>query len=429
MHSDSASAFGLLAGTLLIAAAGPAAARPDIYARSQHIRRQNAQDCLEDLEDILDNAPTTSMSWAATACDYTSTLSGAELTATYASFRNRMSSWYTDDLDDITKLEASCTQYAPLFSQIRYCYVTGPVPTVATSTTAAAASSSASSSLSSSSTPTAVLSTMTSTSTGGGVSTATVTTTATPDRGSGLGDGAKAGLAIGIVIAALLFMFLGYKVFMKHREKRLDAAAAAAAAATTTNGNGGPEMGGAAAAGTMGAASGAGAAAAAAKSRDEGDSVHAYKSELGGQSRPMYELDPSSISELDPGAAVAVPRTTGVHRHFAELGPTHISELPADNYDPTLHANNPPSTSSPPPPAYVSPVTETGGTHSTLYSGVSPVSPESEAARSRHGLGISESGGGGSPAADGHAEATPAGWTGRNTVQLGFGRGWMPKTG
>ncbi|TIC99347.1 hypothetical protein CH35J_006193 [Colletotrichum higginsianum] len=413
MRSHSASAFGLLAG-MLLAAAGPAAARPDIYARSQQIRRQNAQDCLEDLEDILDNAPTTSMSWGATACDYTSTLSGAELTATYASFRNRMSSWYTDDLDDITKLEASCTQYASLFSQIRYCYVTGPVPTVATSTTASS---------------TAVTRTTTSTGTGGGVSTATVTTTATPDGGSGLDDGAKAGLAIGIIIAVLLLMFLGYKVFMKYREKRLDAAAAAAAAATT-NGNVGPEMGGAAAAGAMGAASGGAAAAAAlaaAKSRDEGNSVHAYKSELGGQSRPMYELDPSSISELDPGAAVAVPRTTGVHRHFAELDPTQISELPADNYDPTLNANS--SSTSSPPPAYVSPVTDTG-TNGTLYSVVSPVSPDSEAARSRQGLGISTiSEAEGSPGADGHAEATPAGWTSQNTVQQGFGRGWMPKTG
>ncbi|KAJ0373172.1 hypothetical protein COL26b_008654 [Colletotrichum chrysophilum] len=79
MRSDTASALGLLAGLITTTAA-----RPDL--RYQQIRRQNAQDCLEDLEDILDDAPTTSL-WPATACDFTSTLSGAELTTSYASFR------------------------------------------------------------------------------------------------------------------------------------------------------------------------------------------------------------------------------------------------------------------------------------------------------------------------------------------------------
>ncbi|KAJ0281153.1 hypothetical protein CBS470a_008454 [Colletotrichum nupharicola] len=97
MRSDTASAVGLLAGLITTAAA-----RPDL--RYQQIRRQNAQDCLEDLEDILDDAPTTSL-WPATACDFTSTLSGAELTTSYASFRSKMASWYSNDLDDITKLE------------------------------------------------------------------------------------------------------------------------------------------------------------------------------------------------------------------------------------------------------------------------------------------------------------------------------------
>ncbi|KAK1981885.1 hypothetical protein LZ30DRAFT_688821 [Colletotrichum cereale] len=311
MRPESASAFGLLAGMLV--AAGPAAARPDVYARSQQIRRQNAKECKEDLDDILDNAPTKSMPWGATACDYTSTLSGAELSTTYAAFRNRMSSWYHDDLDDITKLEASCTQYASVLNQIRYCYVTGPVPTAATAT------------------PTSS-NVVTTTSTGaGGVTTATVTTTATPDGNKGMDDGAKAGIAIGTVLAALLLMFMGYKVFAKHRAKGLDAAAAAA------NGTAGPDMG---AAGAVGAA-----AAAAAKSASQDTTVHAYKSELNGESRPVPELDPTSLSELDPSAAVAVPRTTGVHRHFAELdpdAPTQLSELPADNYDPTLDADSPP---------------------------------------------------------------------------------------
>ncbi|KAJ0273122.1 hypothetical protein COL940_010070 [Colletotrichum noveboracense] len=119
MRSDTASAVGLLAGLITTAAA-----RPDL--RYQQIRRQNAQDCLEDLEDILDDAPTTSL-WPATACDFTSTLSGAELTTSYASFRSKMASWYSNDLDDITKLESSCTQYVSVFDSIRYCYVTGPV--------------------------------------------------------------------------------------------------------------------------------------------------------------------------------------------------------------------------------------------------------------------------------------------------------------
>ncbi|KAK1599333.1 uncharacterized protein LY79DRAFT_504596 [Colletotrichum navitas] len=360
MRPESAYAFGLLAGVLVVA--GPAAARPDVYARAQHIRRQNERECSEDLADILDNAPTTSMPWRATACDYTSTLSGAELSATYASFRNRMSSWYTDDLDDITKLEASCTQYASIFSQIRYCYVTGPIPTATTATPTSSRVA-------------------TTTSTGaGGITTATVTTTATPDGNRGMDDGAKAGLAIGVVLAVLLLMFIGYKTLMKYRAKRLDAAAAAV--------NGG-------AAGAMG-----GAAAAA--------------------PRPVPELDPSSLSELDPAAAVAVPRTTGVHRHFAELdshSATQLSELPADNYDPTLDAGSPP-------PAYVSPMTDSGA-RDTLCSVVSPVSPDSSTMSSRHGLGISTTSEGDAlPNANGDAGA----FTNPNsTVQQGFGRGWLPR--
>ncbi|KAK2040036.1 hypothetical protein LZ31DRAFT_530546 [Colletotrichum somersetense] len=395
MRSGSASAFGLLAGMLV--AAGPAAARPDAYARSQQIRRQNARECSEELEDILDNAPTTSMPWGATACDYTSTLSGAELSATYASFRSRMSSWYADDLDDITKLEASCTQYASVFSRIRYCYVTGPVPTATTAT------------------PTSSR-TMTTTSTGaGGITTATVTTTATPDGNRGIDDGTKAGIAIGIVLAVLLLVFMCYKMFMKYRAKRLDAAAAAA------NGNAGPEMG---ASGALGATAAAAAAA-----------------------KPVPELDPSSLSELDPAAAVAVPRTTGVHRHFAELDDDtaapqqqQISELPADNYDPTLDGG------SPPPAYYVSPMThELGsrggalccsavspmtdsGARDTLCSVVSPVSPDSSTVQSRHGLGISTVSEWDAlpPSAGRDAVAV----TDRNeTVQQGFGRGWMAKEG
>ncbi|KAJ0307459.1 hypothetical protein COL516b_004073 [Colletotrichum fioriniae] len=323
MRSELASALGLLAG--LLTAAEPVSARPDIYARSQQIRRQNSE-CAEDLADVLDNAPTTSMSWGATACDYTSTLSGLELSVTYASFRSRMSSWYSDDLDDITKLEASCTQYSSIFNQIRNCYVTGAVPTAATST---------------STTPSSTV--VTTTSTGaGGITTATVTTTSTPDSGSGMDDGAKAGLAIGIILAVLLLIFIGYKFFMKYRQKKL-----ADAAATSSNANVGPEMGAAATGGALGAA-----ALGSIKSRPEQSEVYAYKSELSGESRPMSELDPRPISELDPAAAVAASGATGVHRHVAELDPdppTQLSELPADNYDPTATTNSPP-------PAYVSPM-------------------------------------------------------------------------
>ncbi|KAK2060729.1 hypothetical protein LY76DRAFT_625033 [Colletotrichum caudatum] len=415
MRSESASALGLLAGMLV--AAGPAAARPDAYARSpkmrRQMRRQNARECSEELEDILDNAPTASVPWGATACDYTSTLSGAELSATYAPFRSRMSSWYADDLDDITKLEASCTQYASVLSRIRYCYVTGPVPTAATATPTSSR---------------AVAATTTTGTGAGGTTTATVTTTATPDGNRGIDDGTKAGIAIGIALAVLLLMFMGYKVFTKYRAKRLDAAAAAA------NGNAEPETG----------ASGA-TAAAAAKSGSQDPTVHAYKSELDGEPRPVPELDPSSLSELDPAAAVAVPRTTGVHRHFAELdddvaAQQQISELPADDYDPTLDGG-------PPPPAYyaspmthelgarggalccsaVSPMTDSGA-RDTLCSVVSPVSPDSSTVQSRHGLGLSTVSGGDAPppSADGDAGAA----TGRDeTVQQGFGRGWMPKEG
>ncbi|EXF81375.1 hypothetical protein CFIO01_01037 [Colletotrichum fioriniae PJ7] len=395
MRSELASALGLLAG--LLTAAEPVSARPDIYARSQQIRRQNSE-CAEDLADVLDNAPTTSMSWGATACDYTSTLSGLELSVTYASFRSRMSSWYSDDLDDITKLEASCTQYSSIFNQIRNCYVTGAVPTAATSTSTTSSST-----------------VVTTTSTGsGGITTATVTTTSTPDSGSGMDDGAKAGLVIGIILAVLLLMFIGYKFFMKYRQKKL-----ADAAATSSNANVGPEMGAAAAGGALGAA-----ALGSTKSRPEQSEVYAYKSELSGESRPMSELDPRPISELDPAAAVAASGATGVHRHVAELDPdppTQLSELPADNYDPTATTNSPP-------PAYVSPVTDTG-TRNTLYSVVSPVSPDSSTMRSS-GLGISTiSEADVSQSADGSVtgvtNVVPT--TQNETVQQGWGRGWMKR--
>ncbi|KAK1673367.1 hypothetical protein BDP55DRAFT_730505 [Colletotrichum godetiae] len=395
MRSELASALGLLAGLLTVAE--PVSARPDIYARSQQIRRQNSE-CAEDLADVLDNAPTTSMSWGATACDYTSTLSGLELSVTYASFRSRMSSWYSDDLDDITKLEASCTQYSSIFNVIRNCYVTGVVPTAATSTSTASSST-----------------VVTTTSTGsGGITTATVTTTSTPDSGSGMDDGAKAGLAIGIILAVLLLMFIGYKFFMKYRQKKL-----AEAAALSSHGNIGPEMGVAAAGGALGAA-----ALGSIKSRPEQSEIYAYKSELSGESRPMSELDPRPISELDPAAAVAASGATGVHRHVAELDPnppTQLSELPADNYDPTATTNSPP-------PAYISPVTDTG-TRNTLYSVVSPVSPDSSMMRSS-GLGIStiseadvsQSGDG-----SGAGAANSAATTHNETVQQGWGRGWMQR--
>ncbi|GKT41032.1 uncharacterized protein ColSpa_01213 [Colletotrichum spaethianum] len=249
---------------------------------------------------------------------------------------------------------------------------------------------------------------MTTTSTGsGGISTATVTTTATPDGSNGLDDGAKAGLAIGIILAVLLFMFIGYKMFLKYRANRMNAAA------TTTNGDIGLGMGGAAgAAGAIGAA--------AAKFGSEDNTTHAYKSELNGESRTMAELDPRSISELDTSAAVAVPRTTGVHRQFAELDPdppTQLSELPADNYDPTLNTNSLP-------PAYVSPMTESG-TRNTLYSTVSPVSPDSSTMQSNHGLGISSISEGD---ASSGANSSAGPWTNQTpTVQQGFGRGWLPK--
>ncbi|WYZ38481.1 hypothetical protein EsH8_III_000395 [Colletotrichum jinshuiense] len=384
MRSELASAFGLLAG--ILAAAGPAAARPDIYARSQQMRRQNAQECLEDLEDILDNAPTTSLSWGATACDYTSTLSGAELTATYASFRSRMASWYSDDLDDITKIEASCTQYASVFSQIRYCYVTGPVPT----TTAAVTTTSS-----------------IQTTTGTGVtrtSTSTVTATPTPDGGNGLDAGEKAGLAIGIVLAVLLLMFIGYKTFAKYRSKRL--------AETSANENKGSHMEAAVAGGAVGAA-GLAAAAAGNKARPTETSVYAFKSELSGESRPM--------SELDPAAAVAAPRTTGPLGHVSELDsdpPTQLSELPADNYDPTAGS---------PPPAYLSPFTDTAD-RSTVDTIVSPLSPDTNTVQS-HGLGISS--GQEAPVMQGansNTEPTGPSTTEQNeTVQFGWGRGWMRK--
>ncbi|OHF01748.1 hypothetical protein CORC01_02939 [Colletotrichum orchidophilum] len=397
MHSELVPALGFLAG--LLATARPVSARPDIYARSQQIRQEHAQECAEDLADVLDNAPTMSMSWGATACDYVSTLSGLELSVTYASFRSRMSSWYLDDLDDITKVEASCTQYASIFSQIRNCYVTGAVPTAAISTT-----------------PTLSSTAVTTTSTGaGGITTATVTTTSTPDSGRGMDDGAKAGLAIGIILAILLLMFIGYKFSMKYRQKKLADAAAMAA-----NGNTGPRMGAAAA--TAGGAMGA-AAMEITKSRAQQSEVFAFKPELSGESRPTFELDPRSISELDPAAAVAARGgATGVHRYVAELDPdppTELSELPADNYDPTAAKNSPP-------PAYVSPVADTG-TWNALPSAVSPVSPDSSTMQSQ-GPGVptipeadvSHGADGGST---GVADGVPT--KPNETVQHGWGRGWM----
>ncbi|OLN86839.1 hypothetical protein CCHL11_04595 [Colletotrichum chlorophyti] len=397
MLSERTSALRLFSAVLLMT--GSAAARPDVYARSQQMRRQSAEDCLEDLEDVLDNAPTRSLSWPATACDFTSTLSGAELTSNYASFRSRMASWYSDDLDDITKLEASCTQYASVFSQIRYCYVTGPVPTAATSTT----SSSAIATTSASSRTTATSATST--------STASSTAAPNPDDGGGMDSGAKAGLAIGIILAVLLLMFLAYKVFKKHRAKKL---AEAAAAGSTGNGNMEAQMKAAAAGGAIGAGAGAGlmaAGAAGGKLRDPETSVYAFKSELSGE--------PRHIAELDPGAAVAVPRTTGPGRHIHELDPEpprELSELPADNYDPTLDS---------PPPSYVSPVTSSNPAEyrSTLGDTVSPLSPESSTMPA-HGLGISTisemSFNGDNSGAPTTTPPNP-----NDTVQQGWGRGWL----
>ncbi|TEA17909.1 hypothetical protein C8034_v012068 [Colletotrichum sidae] len=348
MRSERVSALGLLAGAI-----ATAAARPDVRARSQLMRRQNAQDCMEDLEDILDNAPTTSL-WPATGCDFTSTLSGTQLASNYASFRSRMASWYNDDLDDISKIERSCTQYASVFSQIRYCYVTGPYPTTAASTSSSAAAA----------TTAAASSTTTSTAT---TSSSTPSSTATPGPDSGLDSGAKAGLAIGIVLAVLLAMFIGWKFLQRYRSSRLDGAGSA------SNGAVGPDMQSAAAIGAAGAV-GAGAGLAAKNLRPPETSVYAFKSELSGDSRP--------ISELDPAAAVAAPRSTGPPRGIAELDPdppTQLSELPADNYDPTAH--------SAPPPAYVSPLV--GSDHgNTLNSAISPLSPDSSTME-RQGLGIS----------------------------------------
>uniref|UniRef100_L2FN23 Uncharacterized protein n=1 Tax=Colletotrichum fructicola (strain Nara gc5) TaxID=1213859 RepID=L2FN23_COLFN len=234
MRSDTASALGLLAGLITTIAA-----RPDL--RYQQIRRQNAADCLEDLEDILDDAPTTSL-WPATACDFTSTLSGAELTTSYASFRSKMASWYSNDLDDITKLERSSTA--------------SRTSTGATNT-----------------------------------STTSATSTSTPDDGGGLDPGAKAGLAIGIVLAVVLILFICWKFFQRYRSSRLDGARE-----HSMKGDVEPQMHSAAAIGTAGAAgAGAGAAMAAAAARTKlappENSVYAFKSELSGDSRPISELD------------------------------------------------------------------------------------------------------------------------------------------
>lgn len=397
MRPDTASAVGLLAGLITTAAA-----RPEVRARYQQIRRQNAADCLEDLEDILDDAPTTSL-WPATACDFTSTLSGAELTTTYASYRSKMASWYSNDLDDITKLESSCTQYVSVFESIRYCYVTGPYPTESSSTTSASATATAA-------TTTAGSSTASRTSTGAtNTSTTSATSTSTPDDGGGLDPGAKAGLAIGIVLAVVLILFICWKFFQRYRSSRLDGAGG-----HSMKGDVEPQMHSAAAIGTAGAAgAGAGAAMAAAAARTKlappENSVYAFKSELSGDSRP--------ISELDPAAAVSA-RPSDPPRHIAELDPeppTQLSELPADNYDPT--ANNSP------PPAYVSPMPD-GSNRNTLDTAVSPLSPDSSTIQGQ-GLGITtgEEISQGSSNSSGNAPLVPQ--TQNDTVQHGWGRGWL----
>ncbi|KAF6824339.1 hypothetical protein CMUS01_10285 [Colletotrichum musicola] len=399
MRPESASALGLLLAAGLFASS--AAARPsDVRARSQQLRRrQDAQDCLEDLEDILDDAPTTSL-WPATACDFTSTLSGAELTSNYASFRSRMSSWYNNDLDDISKVERSCTQYASVFSQIRYCYVTGPFPTTAGPTTASATPTTAAAT-----TTSAGSSTASRTSTGASsTSTTSGTAAPNPDDGGGLDSGAKAGLAIGIILAVVLILFICWKFFQRYRSSRMDEAAGAA----KLGGDVEPQMHAAAAIGGAGAATaGAGMAAAAARTKvgPPENSVYAYKSELSGDPRPM--------SELDPAAAVTAPRTTGVPPHVAELDPDpprELSELPADNYDPTANRS--------PPPAYVSPLPD-GSNRNTLDTAVSPLSPDASTMQQAQGLGILTGGDG----AQGPQAAAPENQDG--TVQQGWGRGWL----
>ncbi|KAL0943502.1 uncharacterized protein CTRU02_201389 [Colletotrichum truncatum] len=385
MRSELASALGLLAGSL-----ATAAARPDIHAWSQQIRRQNARECAEDLEDILDNAPTASQ-WPATACAFTSTLSGAELTSSYAAYRSRMSSWYNDDLDDITKVANSCTQYASVFEQIRYCYVTGPYPTTTASTSSTAAATTTGSSTAS----------RTST---GATSTSTSSATATPDPDGGMDDGAKAGLAIGIILAVILILFICWKFFQKYRANKL-----AEGASQLKHGDVEPQMQSAAAIGAAGAGAGL-AGAAAAKHLHPDSSVYAYKSELSGDSRP--------ISELDPAAAVAAPGPVRPPPHIAELDPeppTQLSELPADNYDPTENNS--------PPPAYVSPMTGTSNGN-TLDTAVSPLSPNSNTVQ---GLGISM---GEDPSQGPNTNSITGPSTGENQngiVQQGWGRGWLQR--
>lgn len=400
MRPESASALGLLLSAGFLASS--AAARPDARARSQELRRrqQNDQDCLEDIEDILDDAPTTSL-WPATACDFTSTLSGAELTSNYASFRSRMASWYSNDLDDISKVERSCTQYASVFDQIRYCYVTGPSPTPAGPTTASA-------------TPTAAATT-TATGTGsstasrtstGASSTSTTSSTAAPnpDDGGGLDPGAKAGLAIGIILAVVLILFICWKFFQRYRSNRL----ADAAGAGKLGGDVEPQMHSAAAIGGAAGAGGLAAAAAAARTKagPQENSVYAYKSELSGDPRPM--------SELDPSAAVAAVPVGGMPRNnVAELDPDpprELSELPADNYDPTANRS--------PPPAYVSPLPE-GSNRNTLDTVVSPLSPDASTTQQAQGLGISND----QTGAQGPSAGGPENQDG--TVQQGWGRGWL----
>lgn len=175
-----------------------------------------------------------------------------------------------------------------------------------------------------------------------------------------------------------------------------------------------PQMHSAAAIGTAGAAgAGAGAAMAAAAARTKlappENSVYAFKSELSGDSRP--------ISELDPAAAVSA-RPSDPPRHIAELDPeppTQLSELPADNYDPT--ANNSP------PPAYVSQMPD-GSNRNTLDTAVSPLSPDSSTIQGQ-GLGITtgEEISQGSSNSSGNAPLVSQ--TQNDTVQHGWGRGWL----
>lgn len=398
MGCERASTLGLLAGLLASAAARPG-------ARSQRIRRQNAQDCLEELGDVLDDAPTVPL-WPATACDFTSTLSGAELTSTYASFRSRMASWYSEELGDITRIESSCTQYAPVFDRIRYCYVTGPFPTPIASTTTATTVATAATTSGEIPTARRTSASATTTPTSSGT-----TATATPNPGGGggggLDPGAKAGLAIGIVLAVILALFICWKFFQRYRSTRL------AEASGHTKGDVEPQMQSAAAAigGAAAGATGAGTAAGAARTklRPPESSVYAYKSELSGESRPISELDPAAVAEA--------PRPHGPPVNVAELEPdppAQLSELPADNYDPTTDGS--------PPPAYVYPMNDIN--RNTLDTPVSPLSPDSSTMRTQ-ALGNSPGGTTSEGASSGSGSAPLVSESQSETVQHGWGRGWM----